>query len=357
MKKIVFNENNAKLYGRTIIKNDLLNLIMSGTGCEFTFTGKKLQLKIGCDKNSLNAGNSCNLPRIAILVNNIFIIKKVIDKRSELFNVFESNETESVNIKIIKLSEAAFSIAEVYPTEINDDETIVPVPLKKRRIEFIGDSITCGYGVDDSNLESAFSTCAENSMKSYAYLTAQTLDADYSLFSASGYGIISGYTADGTKVADELIPTFYDSLGFSIGCTSDNIMPQNIQWDFSRFTPDVVVINLGTNDSSYCKASVEAQQEFEEEYLVFLKRVCSHYPNAEIFCTLGMMDTLLTKYIVNAAERCSKDIGSNKIHIFEFDMQNGLLGYSSNWHPSEDTHKAAAKKLSEYIASVLGWKI
>jgi len=51
----------------------------------------------------------------------------------------------------------------------------------------------------------------------YAYKTAEALDADYSMVSFSGYGIVSGYTGEGVKSAEQLVPMYYEKLGFSYG--------------------------------------------------------------------------------------------------------------------------------------------
>lgn len=56
------------------------------------------------------------------------------------------------------------------------------------------DSITCGYGVDDEDRSHQFSTKTEDATKAYAYKTAQLLNADYSLVSYSGHGVVLGYT-------------------------------------------------------------------------------------------------------------------------------------------------------------------
>ena len=55
---------------------------------------------------------------------------------------------------------------------------ISPEPEKPLSIEFIGDSITCAYGVEGQSSSEPFKTSTENFMKSYAYLTAQKLNAD-----------------------------------------------------------------------------------------------------------------------------------------------------------------------------------
>ncbi|MBE6861874.1 MAG: hypothetical protein E7497_03110 [Ruminococcus sp.] len=353
MKKIILDKASAKLTGRTLVRDGILKLVMSASGCEFNFTGKKLILSAGCDSDCLNDGKECNFPRMAVLVNGKFAVKKVICKERESFVICDSESTVSLNVRIIKLSEAAFSVLEIHPAETDDCAVIETVPEKSLKIEFIGDSITCGYGVDDANIESEFATAAENAMKSYAYLTAKALDADYSMFSASGYGIISGYTPDGTRNLPERIPPFYDSSGFSYSTVDGTLHPHDIAWDFKSFTPNAVVINLGTNDSSFCKGSDERSAEFEAAYYEFVSRVRSHYPDAHIICALGIMETVLIPQVRRACEKLAADTADDKLHFLEFKTQDGTLGYASKWHPTEDTHAESAQRLVEYLKEIL----
>lgn len=353
MQNVILNSKNAKQLGRTLISGENLKLILSGTGCEFMFTGRKLEISLGIGEDCLNDGNVRNFPRVAILVNDKFIVKKVIAARRERFIVFKSEEPTSVNVKIIKLSEAAFSIAEVYPVEIQDSDIITPIPGKSLKMEFIGDSITCGYGTDDSNIDSEFSTCAENVMKSYAYLAAQMLDADYSIFSASGYGIISGFSDDGVRNTAERIPPFYNSFGFSYFNADSDKKPHELLWDFSRFVPDAIIINLGTNDNSFCRNSDTLQQEFEDAYLQFLHTVRAHNPNAIIFCVLDVIETLLFPRVQNACDRFTYETDDKKIFTLKLESQDGRLGYASKWHPSEDMHRLTAERLADFMRSIL----
>ena len=185
-------------------------------------------------------------------------------------------------------------------------------------------------------------------MKSYAYIAADLLGADYSLFSYSGYGIISGYSGNGVRNTRELLPPYYESCGFSYSSVNGTKL-QDIPWDFSAFVPDIIVLNLGTNDNSFCAFHNESYREFEDSYLAFLKVVRRCNPNAHIICSLGIMLTEPLPYIENAVKR----LGDSNVSVFRYTMQNGLLGFGSNWHPSEDTQRRAGEELAEYIKSIL----
>ena len=96
--------------------------------------------------------------------------------------ILKESSQKKVRVKIIHLSEAnngAVGVKSI-STVSSVRQPLVPVPAKKYSIEFIGDSITCAYGVEGKSSGESFMTSTENFMKSYAYLTAKKLDADYS---------------------------------------------------------------------------------------------------------------------------------------------------------------------------------
>ena len=65
------------------------------------------------------------------------------------YTVFEKETEEQCTIKIVKLSEAAQSTMGIKSIEVTSKGDITPTENKEKFIEFIGDSITCGYGVED----------------------------------------------------------------------------------------------------------------------------------------------------------------------------------------------------------------
>ncbi len=344
MKDIALVPDNVRNVGITYPKEHKLWLIQSGSGAEFSFTGRKLALTIGCDPDALRSGKYCNYPRIAVFADGRPVVKKVIDKERETFVIADSDHAVTKHIRIVKLSEAAFSLAVLFPAQTDSSAVIAPAPDKSMKMLFIGDSITCGYGVDDCNMFSEFSTSAENAMKSYSMLSADMLGADACLFTYSGFGIISGYTHDGTRNSREVLPPYYGSLGFSHS-SIDGVKPQDIPWDCAQYSPDIIVVNMGTNDNSFCIANRESFAEFSSAYVRFIRSVRSSAPHAKIICTIGIIGTETADYLISAAD----NIGDPNLLTFRFSEQTGLLGYGSNMHPSEDTHIYAAEELAEFI--------
>lgn len=345
-------EQYVKILGRTHYYNEVLWLALSGGGVEFSFYGKQAEITI---KGDSIASSDTNLTRIGISVNGKRVIDDQVNQPLKTYTVFKSETEQNVTVTVIKLSEAAMSTVGIQEIVVDAAGVIKPTPDNSRKIEFIGDSITCGYGIDDEHELHSFSTATEDITKSYAYITAQQLQADYSMVSYSGYGIITGYTETGHKLTTHLLPDYYEKVGKSEGKFDDVLLPQDIRWDFNTFVPDLIVINLGTNDDSYTKDDTDKQTEYAEEYVRFLTLVRRNNPCAPILCTLGMMGGRLYPFVETAVSEFKQKTGDTNITAMKFDEQLAADGYAADFHPSKATQLKAANTLTAHIRELLKW--
>ena len=197
-------DKNAKLTGRVYFKDEVMWLGLSGSGASFTFDGTKLVLKLKGDNIAVGE-NPIDYARIAVYVDGKRVVDEMINCAEKEVTVIDRTESAKSVVEIIKLSESPMSAIGI---EAFADGSAEALPEKPLKIEFIGDSITCGYGVDDEDENHQFTTATEDVTKAYAYKTAKALDAEYSMFSASGYGIISGYTEGDEPISEQTIPQF-----------------------------------------------------------------------------------------------------------------------------------------------------
>lgn len=346
-------EKHVKIIGRTYYYNDVLWLALSGGGVEFSFIGKKAEVTIKGDSVALSDNNQA---RIGIYVNGKRVIDDMVNKTLKTYTLFESESEQDVTVRIIKLSEAAMSTIGIHGITVDSKEGIKPTSDNVHKIEFVGDSITCGYGVDGENEQHSFSTSTEDVTKAYAYKAVQELQADYSMVSYSGYGIISGFTHNDQKLTSQLLPDYYERVGKSDGKFDGVLEPQSVSWDFNKFIPDLIVINLGTNDDSYTKDDADKQAEYAEQYIEFLKMVRRNNANATILCTLGIMGDRLYPFLEQAVNDYTKETGDANLAAMKFDVQLTADGYGADWHPSVTTHSKAAEKLIPQIKGLMKWE-
>lgn len=162
---------------------------------------------------------------------------------------------------LVKESEVQYASSGILAFYTDEEAEIRPTDKKDRKIEFIGDSITCGYGVLGGP-KAPFSTETESADDAFAVQCARALDADYQLVSFSGIGVISRYIEpeENEPLTDVLMPALYPHTD-AVLAKRYGWRPES--WDFSSFCPQVVVINLGTNDDSYTRGIREREERFE----------------------------------------------------------------------------------------------
>jgi lysophospholipase L1-like esterase len=232
---------------------------------------------------------------------------------------------------------------------LREGATLLPVAARPLRVEFIGDSITCGYGNEVSTTTpdaSHFTTLNSNANQAYGAVVARTLGAEYVAVAVSGRGVQRNYS-DG---AGELAPAFYrDTL------PDDAAAPA---WDFTRYVPDVVVVNLGTNDFSPPGPDHVA---FKSAYKAFLGQIRGHYPAALILAVVGPMLSDSFPAGVMAWTTIQADVasvtaelgaaGDPDVHFFALTPQSAP--YGEDYHPTLATHAQMAQAVSSEIRRLL----
>lgn len=330
----------VKPLGRTLMRNGVRILSHTCSGVEFSFRGTSADITLTSSFNSFKA-------RAAVYVNGNIVTDTLLNNKEETFHVFESEETQDCVISVVKLSESSYSDIGVKSISVNSEKGIAPTPEKKHRIEFIGDSITSGYGNEAADQYEDFSTANENGERSYAALTGKYFNAEYNILSWSGIGVYSSYTESSEPDQSYIMPLIY-------GKTAVNESDE--EWDFSVWQPDLIVINLGTNDNVWTKGIDERVDRFGSAYYDFIKQVRAANPNAYIICSLGVLGNDLFPEIEKQVRSYSEDTGDDRIAAFEFDMQDGQAdGFGSGYHPSAKTHQKMADKLIPFISEVMGW--
>lgn len=340
-----FMESHMSFQGRHVYKNDIEWLVQSGSAAEFNVTGTNVSIVIAGDSSIFENKNF--RPRYAVYVDDKPIRDKIISSPEENLILFEEHLPRTANVKIVLLSEAMYGAVGIKSINVEggSPELISPLPKKDLAIEFIGDSITCGYGVEAESGEESFSTSTENFYKSYAYIASNELCADYSVVAYSGYGVISGYSS-GYKNDKETLPQYYDM--------NSQYTEYDTKHDFSERNMDAVVINLGTNDTCYVNKEDKAScSEFTAGYVSFLKTVRKNNPDAVIICTVGLMGGNETIYplIKKAVEQFNDD----KVTCFLSKPQNtDKNGSGAAWHPSAKTQEQYGHIIAEEIKKALG---
>ena len=222
-----------------------------------------------------------------------------------------------------------------------------PPPLSTRTIEFIGNSITCGYGNESTSNGDHFEYESENHYLSYAQVAARMLGARAHVVARSGIGVYRSYGGPKTGTPDNVMPTEYEYT---------NLYDRSERWDFSRYQPQVVCINLGTNDFSTNNYDVKL---FQQAYYFFVNQVRSHNPQAKIVLLCGSMlggkELEICRRVLNEIVADAKKNGDYQVYHFDFTPMNGSLQYGADWHPSVWQHQLMAAELTAYLRPLMQW--
>ncbi|KAJ5657865.1 uncharacterized protein N7484_001514 [Penicillium longicatenatum] len=323
-------------------------LTWPGTGVAFTFTGTSASISL----LSVTGTNSVDL----IIDGGAPTVISNVAGTSISTPAGLSQGTHTVELR--KRSEALYGTIVI--GDITTDGTLGANAVPAKKIEVIGDSITVGYGLDGT-YPCTNTAALEDNPKTYAALAAESLGADYSIVAWSGKGLVRN-TATDTTDTSPLMPELYTRYGAN---DADNSYTFPSDW-----TPDAVVINLGTNDFSYLAYDSSGQSynarspinatTFTNEMVDFVHSIQEHYPNTKFFLLTSPMlsDSFPTTADAQhttqktALQSAISQLGSNA-YLVDWPTQGSDVG--CDYHPNASTHAAGAAILASAISSALGW--
>jgi hypothetical protein len=240
---------------------------------------------------------------------------------------------------------------ELHGFGIDDDAQILPpsAPAPTRRIEVFGDSVSAGERNEATRYTGHVDPAADlsgysDSWCSYAAITARRCNAELHNISQGGAALIDGIgwfngpDPKGLKGMESI----WDRIEYNpnLNCSK--------RWDFSRFTPHVVIVAIGQNDAhphDFMKDAYFGREaaQWRNRYAEFIARLRSTYPRALIVCMTTVMnhDAAWDRAIadVSQAARDAKVVH----HLFS---RNGS---ATPGHPRIIEHEEMAKELTLFL--------
>ena len=229
--------------------------------------------------------------------------------------------------------------------------------LPSRKIEFIGNSITCGYGNEGLKKEEHFDYATENHYYSYASITARNLEAQHWVVARSGIGAYRNYDGPKTGNPESCMPIQYEYTGYA---WKPELRKEQTflreKWDFSRYQPDVVCINLGTNDLSTPNYDLDL---LKQSYQKFLKMVRQHNPKAKIVLLTGSMlynqELQIAKQLLDEITAKAQKAGDKEVYRFDMAPIDNIAFYGNDWHPNVYQDEKMANELTAYLRKLMNW--
>jgi len=325
-----------RITGRVKNAQDSVALYWSGTSVlmRFNGTGLKALLRDERDANYFN-----------IVIDGKFKEYIKLDYGKKYYSLASGLPEGNHTVELVKRNEWDRGNTWFYGLDVQGKMIALP-PANKRVIEFFGNSITAGYAIENYTGGDSPDSIYTNNYNTYAAITARHFHADLYCTVKSGIGIMVSWFP-------LIMPEMYDRLD-----PNDSTS----KWDFTRVTPNIVVINLFQNDSWIVEQPENAffklrfgnkkpdEQTIIRSYKSFVTNIRRAYPKANIICALGSMDATREGspwpgYVKTAVN----EIGDKKmfVHFFPFTNKPG--------HPRREDNAAMAESLISFIDKNIRW--
>ncbi|MDP4088496.1 MAG: SGNH/GDSL hydrolase family protein [Bacillota bacterium] len=357
---------NIKVHGRTTGTLSPLILFWTGSALELNAKGSELWIEVESNYDVYE-------PWVSILVNSVPVSRQMLTEGRRWICVFRGMNGSNVkNVRIIRdvqpMAGGGSCTLQIHAVKF--DGEFLPIEEKPYKIEFIGDSITSGEGAIGAKGEEDWIPMFFSAVNNYAKMTADALNAEYRSISQSGWGVFTGW--DNNPHSN--IPDYYEKVCSLITGEKNAALGAQKKYDFTAWQPDVVVVNLGTNDSGAFNSpewkdevtgevhkqrlnedgtfSKEDLQAFEEAVRDFLVKLRKYNKNAHIVWAYGMLGIPMMPVIYRAVDAYIRETGDRKVSVFQLpNTTDETIGARS--HPGVLSHANAAKALAGYIKEII----
>jgi lysophospholipase L1-like esterase len=248
-------------------------------------------------------------------------------------------------LSIWKRTEPAVGVITFHGLLLDPGASLSPVPRPERRILFVGDSITAGYGNEGSGPFCPWTASQENSHETWGAHAARELEAEFVAMAWSGKGVTRNCGGPDPltmpQIYERVIPTEEASP----------VIPHE--------AADAVVINLGTND--WCRGLPD-QGTFVREYEKLVQALRKRHPKALIVLGLGPMladdhppqARTLTRSWLDTVKQARAAQGDANVELIEL-WYDPAEGVGCDYHPNVRTHARLGRELAALLRTRLGW--
>ncbi len=322
-----FTGNNARLIGR-------FDRNTSGQA-KFTWPGSAIEFRFEGSKAAINMESQASV-RFQVTVD---------DKTQDLWTQAGSHSYALAanlaggthTVRLTRVNESTAGVTSFIGDPQVDGTLLTAAPAPQKRLLVIGDSITAGYGVEGTSATCHYTLDTSNQQLTYAALAANALGADLHAIAWSGIGAWRSY---GEKTP--AYPTILARYPRTLADETTSV------WNSAQYTPDAILINIGTND--YWEGS--ASDDYRLAMANLIAKVQSDYNGKPIYLIVSPM---LTKAIHEAQKQVLSTLEKTKIKVLDLGQNDGSEGFGCDYHPNSTTHARLAKVLEKNLKTDLSW--
>ncbi len=314
----------------------------------FSYSGVSIRANVDAAEIGVVLDDERGQNYFAIIIDKVYTGKLQTTAGKKTYTIAQFGKKSVHEVEMVKITEEMFGKVTFYGFDLGSSGQLTPIADKREHlIEFVGNSITCGYG-NEGLLGQQFCAETENHYMSYAAITARSLNARPLVASKSGIGIYRNY-AGPSEGNEDCMSNFYNRTF---------LYDAEPKFSFSE-QPDLVCINLGTNDFNTPGTDTS---KYIERYINLIEQMQSNYRKPEIVCLLGPMlegETLnLARKCINEVVRRANILANGKVYFFEMTSQQAdINGLGTDYHPTVKQHILSARQLTTFISQLKGWPV
>lgn len=358
----LINANKVFKVGRTYLKNNVLHMNFSGSGVKVLVESDTLEITFV----SRNYSNSDACPYVCVIIDETKHYERL-DQETKTLKFILSPGVH--NIHILKNSESPVSQTGIL--ELNANKFLVYPSEKKKKLEFYGDSLTCGFGILSECSSDKFTSETESFADSHAFIAANILDCQYSAISVSGFPVYKSRWNEGFSI--DSVADMISIADYEESMTDET----TTKWDNSLYIPDCVIINLGTNDESYFTPGMSwidklvekygdydsvrkspeylcELQKFKERIFKFFDDLYLVYPNTKIVYATGILEIVQdVDKIIDEAVYEYQTKTNKEVYRYHYKVRKHFNNRGAVNHPGKKMQEFAGVELANYLFDIL----
>ncbi|MBK0383631.1 hypothetical protein I5M32_11745 [Pedobacter sp. SD-b] len=210
---------------------------------------------------------------------------------------------------------------------LNEGGKLLKSVKKKHWVEYIGDSITSGDRTTQGNTSA------------YPWLCSELLNVAHTQISYCGIPLVSGYHHNYKGAPEIGMESAYLNL-------KQPNHPDNTEWDFTNAAPDILIINLGTNDHNLQVDTVLFKQTITQ----FTRNLRFIYPNSHILVMVPFNQAYrkeITEMVLNEQKR------DKKLQLINTENWLNSNDFVDGTHPTDAAHLKISARLVKIIKPLL----
>lgn len=337
---IMIDRTNVKVHGRYNFEKELLTSSQPASGIEIRFRGTELGLKLTPNADAYIHVFVDNNEELSFDYQDDARI--LLSGKEQRITLTEGLEDGIHTVKVLKANSGDSN--KIAWQELYTDGEILPPPIaKERKIQIIGDSITCGsasLNFPENENGSSSGIKYQDAVLSYASCIGRMFDADVEIFARSGLSMYECIYNKETPLYD----------------TTDCFAGIQEPWKHTNFEPDLIVQYNWINEYiGKIQRDGVSQAVIIDIYVKMLKMLTERHPNAKIVMVSRNDATEFTEILKSARRefgRKNDNVDIKNIKIITYDVSDLV----NSGHPHPEGQYNIAKKLSGQIEKFMGWQ-